>query len=137
MTAALWLVQATTAPGEISALHSDGYEYLKLILIFAVVLVGVLVTLRVWLPRLTGMRQLSSGPIAVLARYPLEARKNLYIVQAAGSYLLVGTSESGLHFLTALEPAAVETSLAGKTAPTGVDFGKLMQSFKRPGQFQG
>jgi flagellar biogenesis protein FliO len=129
--AALWLLQTAGTSTEISALHSDVYEYLKLFLVFGLVLVCVLVVLRLWFPRMSGLRQSSSGPILVVARYPLEAKKNLYIVQAAGSYFLLGTSEAGVHYLTPLEAAAVELSVPAETETGGLDFSRLIHSFKR------
>jgi flagellar biogenesis protein FliO len=131
---ALWLLQAVTPTREVTSLASYTYDYLKLILVFGLVLVFVILVLRVWLPRMTGMRQLSSGPIRVVARYPLEPRKNLYVVQAAGSYFLVGTSDSGVHYLTTLDPSALESSLTAETPAAPLDFAKLMHSFKRSGR---
>lgn len=131
---AIWLLQAATPTEEIAALHTDIYAYFKLIVIFGLVLVLVFFVLRIWLPRLTGVRRLASGPIKVIARYPLEPRKNLYIVLAAGSYFLIGTSETGVHYLTPLEASAIEASLPEQEPVKGVDFAKLMQSFKRPGR---
>lgn len=131
---ALWLLQAARPPREITSLQFDLYNYLKLIVVFVLVLVFVFLVLRVWLPRMTGMRQLSSGPIQVVARYSLEPRKTLYIVQTAGSYFLIGTSDSGVHYLTSLDSSALEPSLPAETPSTGLDFGKLMQSLKRSGR---
>jgi flagellar biogenesis protein FliO len=128
----LWLFQAVGTAHEITPLHSGIAEYLKLVLVFGIVLVFAIVVLRVWLPRMTGIRRISSGPIRVIARYPLEPRKNLYIVHAAGGYFLVGTSESGVHYLTALDSNALESSLPVEAPPTGLDFAKLIHSFKRP-----
>ena len=131
---AFWLLQALAPTREVTSLASYTYDYLKLILVFGLVLVFIVLVLRVWLPRMTGMRQLSSGPIRVVARYPLEPRKNLYVVQTAGCYFLVGTSDSGVHYLTSLDASALESSLPA-AAPSGpVDFGKLMHSFKRSGR---
>lgn len=128
---AFWLQQSVTPTREVTSLASYTYDYLKLILIFVLVLVFVVLVLRVWLPRMSGVRQLSSGPIRVVARYPLEPRKNLYVVQAAGNYFLVGTSDSGVHYLTTLDTSAMEASLTAETPAAPLDFSKLMNSFKR------
>src|SRR5581483_11255627 len=130
----LWLLQAANPTREVTSLASYTYDYLKLIVVFALVLVFVILVLRVWLPRMTGVRPLSSGPIRVVARYPLEARKNLYVVRAAGSYFLVGTSDSGVHYLTTLDAGALEASLPEETPGAPLDFAKLMHSFKRSGR---
>ena len=42
----------------------------------------------------------------------LDARKRLIIVEVAGKYLLLATSESGVQFISELENAAVEKAVA-------------------------
>lgn len=131
---ALWFLQAVSPSREGTSLTSYTYDYLKLILIFGLILILVILVLRVWLPRMTGVRQLSSGPIRIVARYPLEPRKNLYVVQAAGNYFLVATSDSGVHYLTTLDASALESSLTLETPAPPLDFSKLMHSLKRSGR---
>jgi len=129
-----WLLLTVTPSQEMTSLTSYTYDYLKLIVVFGLVLVLVILVLRVWLPRMTGVRQLSSGPIRIIARYPLEPRKNLYVVQTAGNYFLVATSDSGVHYLTTLDASALESSLTVETPAPPLDFSKLMHSLKRSGR---
>lgn len=68
------------------------------------VLVLAYVMLRVGLPRVFGMRAAQGGPIQVVARYPLEPKKTLYLVKTGTQVFLIGTSESQVQFLTAVPP---------------------------------
>jgi flagellar biogenesis protein FliO len=126
---AFWL-QAANPAQDIGSINSELLSYFKLIVVLGLILVLVFVGLRYGLPRMSGMRQFSSGPIRVVARYPLEPRKTLYIVRTGGGYYLVGTSESGVHFLTALDSGSVEAALLDEPA-TDTDFGGLMKAFRR------
>jgi len=132
--AIIWLAQISNPGNEIGSINSDIVAYLKLIAVLAIILIGAVVALRFGLPRITGARKLSPGLIRVTAHYPLEPRKNLYIVQAGREYFLVGTSESGLHYLTALDSQSVDTPTAEQesTAATSGEFVSLMKTFKRP-----
>src|SRR4051794_5689702 len=98
------LAQAGSPANEFSSINSEALTYLKLIVTLAIILVVIVVVLRFWLPRVTAFRNISSGPIRMAAHFPLEPRKNLYIIQTGGEYFLVGTSESGVHYLTTLDP---------------------------------
>ncbi len=74
-----------------------------------------------WLVLRFGVRRIHSGgghgPLRVLARLPLEPRRTLYIVDAAGKVFFVGTSEGGpVTLLAELDPAAVEAALAAARA---------------------
>ena len=129
--AALWLLQAVDPSREIGSISSELVDYVKLILTLALVLVLAFVGLRFWLPRITGLRNIASGPIRVVARYPLEPRKNLYIVRAGGGYFMVGTSETGVHYLNSLDSSQVEASLAQEEPAGSNEFGNLLKAFKR------
>ena len=127
---AFWL-QAANPAQEIGSINSELFAYFKLLLVLGLILVLVFVGLRYGLPRMSGLRQLSSGPIRVIARYPLEPRKTLYIVRTGGGYYLVGTSESGIHFLTALDSGSVEAALPEEPATTESDFGGFVKALRR------
>ena len=130
---AIWLAQARNPASEISSINSEVFAYLKVIVSLAVILVLVVVLLRFWLPRMTGLRNLSSGPIRVAAHYPLEPRKSLYIIQAADEYFLVGTSESGVHYLTTLDSDRTGAALSQQAdVSTDRQFNGLMKAFMRP-----
>jgi flagellar protein FliO/FliZ len=90
---------------------SYGAFLLQTLLVLAVVCIVAWAVLRF------GVRRLhlggAHGPLRIVARLPLEARRSLYIVDAAGKLLLIGVSEGGpMAVLAELDPAAVEQALA-------------------------
>jgi flagellar biosynthetic protein FliO len=132
MTACLWLLQASDPAKEIGAINSGVLEYLKLVLVLGLILALAFVVLRVVLPRVTGVRTLGPGVIEVAARYPLEPKKNLYVIRVGEDYFLVGTTESGMHYLTTLAPGHIEAALAKTDVPPQREFASLIQAFRRP-----
>jgi flagellar protein FliO/FliZ len=89
--------------------------------------------LRYWLPKLSGWQQRSGGPIQVIARMPLEPRKNLYIVKAGSEYLLVGTAENSVHMISALQADALEAYAAAAARPETAppEFLSVLRRLKR------
>ena len=86
---------------------------------------------------LFGVSAANSGPVEVLARYTLEPRKNLYIVKVGTEMFLIASSESNIHFLTALNAADLGPHIENmRSLPTGSrDIGgilKGLQRFQRP-----
>jgi flagellar biogenesis protein FliO len=130
----IWLAQAGSPASEISSISSEAFAYLKLVVSLVVIIVLIVVVLRFWLPRMTGFRNLSSGPIRVAAHFPLEPRKNLYIIQTGDEYFLVGTSESGVHYLTTLNPERIHAALSNNEAPPDPRFSSLIDAFRRRGR---
>jgi flagellar biogenesis protein FliO len=130
MTAAILLLQAARPVDEIGSLNSEPLQYVKLIVVLAVVLGLAYLVIHSVLPRIAGTQRLSSGAIRVAARLPLEPRKNLYVIRVGDDYYLVGTSESGLHYLTALAPDRIEPALHAD-APAEREFATLFQAFRR------
>jgi len=124
----LWLAAAPTpaeSPADqLSSINTQVLQYAEVLLALAGVLVLAYVVLRVGLPRMFGMRTSSGGPVQVLARYPLEPKKMLYLVKAGAQVFLVGTSESQVAYLTAIAPenAAEMLELARKEEPPRADF---------------
>ena len=81
-------------------LPSFGWAFVKMILVLAAILVGLLLLAKLVLPRL-GFRPAvgRSTVIEIVEGSRLEPRKNVYLIRVAGQYLLVGTSENGVHTL--------------------------------------
>lgn len=107
----LLLLQASGPAEGFNSVNSL-WQYLEVLLALGGVLVLAYVTLRVALPRMFGMRASQGGPIRVLARYPLEPKKTIYLVKAGTQVFLIGTSESQVSFLTAIAP---ESSIEAET----------------------
>ena len=103
---------ATEAATETAtALASGGGGYGELMLTSLLVL--VLVCGAAWLAlRLVGRglegRRVGGG-VSVVARVPLEPRRALYVVEAGGRRLLIGSSEGGVSLLTELPTELVES----------------------------
>lgn len=72
--------------------------------IFALALVCGLAYLifRVILPRLT-VNYNANNMVRIVDRIGLEARKSLYVIEVAGKWILVASSESGVQFITELD----------------------------------
>ena len=132
MTEAILLAQAVSPVEEIGSTNTQALEYLKLILILGFILLFAFIVLRVGLPWMTGARKLASGAIQVAARYPLEPKKNLYVIRVGPDYFLVGTTESGMHYLTALDSDHIEAALPqAETSPDEGEFAGLIKAFRR------
>lgn len=92
--------------------------------IFALALVCGLAYLifRVILPRLA-VNYGSKNMVRVVDRIGLEARKSLYVIEVAGKWMLVASSESGVQFIAELDPAdarlAEEEILKARQMPAG------------------
>lgn len=111
-------------------------QYFEVLLALAGILVLAYVTLRIGLPRMLGMRTSSCGPIRVVARYSLEPKKTLYLVQAGSQLLLIGTSENQVQYLAALAPenAAEILQSVRNEEPPRKEFRVLLNRFQRSRQ---
>jgi len=72
---------------------------------------------RVILPRVSGIGFSSNNMVRVIDRIGLEARKNLYVIEVAGRFLLIAASESGVQLIAELDAEAAaeaERELAQK-----------------------
>ena len=136
------LLQATTpSPADQLGSYSDDiFNAIKFLFALAGVLLLAVVAVKYWIPKFAGVQTNNAGPIKVVARFGLEPRKTLYIIQTGNDYYLIGTSESDMYYLTALDPASVEPFL---TAPVnqeaGPAFAEILRKFsgrpaKGPGQ---
>jgi hypothetical protein len=86
-------------------------EYMKVIGILAAIVVLAFVALRLWLPKLTGIRETVAGPMEIACRLALEPRKTLYVVRAGSAYVMVAASDTGVQFLASLDTAGIEAAL--------------------------
>ncbi len=97
--------------------------------IFALVLVCGLAYLifRVILPRLA-VNYGANNMVRVVDRIGLDARKSLFVIEVAGKWMLVASSESGVQLISELDPAsakiAEEEILKNRQLPPGNGFGK-------------
>ena len=71
----------------------------------------------------------ASGAVQVVARCPLEARRSVYVIEAAGRCFLVGVGEGPMAMLAELDPAALPRE-AHPAAPRFADV--LARALGRP-----
>ncbi len=111
-------------------------QYVEVLVALGGVLLLAYVTLRVGLPRMFGMRVSKDGPIQVLARYPLEPKKTLYLVKTGAQVFLVATSESQVTYLTAVAPdtAAEIIASAKSEQPPPKEFRHVLGRIQRGGE---
>ena len=98
------------------ALKDDGEPSVAFALVRTIVVLG-LVLMIVWLSLNFGLRRLIGlkGPmgggqsvVTVLERIPLDQKRALFVVKAAGEYLLLGSGEGNLSLVSKLDAAEVE-----------------------------
>ncbi len=120
----LWLQTASTAIDPLPAINTPLVEYVEVLLVLAGILALAYVTLRFGLPRFLGMRTPTDGPIQMVARYPLEPKKTLYLVKVGSEVFLIGTSEGQVGYLTGVAPenAAVILESSLHKEPARRDF---------------
>jgi flagellar protein FliO/FliZ len=125
---------------QLTSINSQVVQYIGVLLALGGVLLLAYVLLRVGLPRLFGMRTSSGGPIQVVARYPLEPKKTLYLLRIGTQVFLIGTSESQVQFLTSLAAdnlGDVFQPREAKEVPPEVppkDFRQILGWFQKGGQ---
>jgi flagellar biogenesis protein FliO len=97
---------------QFTSVQVDFLDYVKLIFILAGVLLLAYVALRFWLPKLSGLRNASAGPLHVVARLALQPGKTLFVVKAGADFFMIGTSESDIHYLTSVDGESFSRSMA-------------------------
>lgn len=97
--------------------------------VFALVLVCGLAYLifRVILPRLA-VSYGTNNMVRVVDRIALDARKSLYVIEVAGKWMLVASSENGVQFISELDAASAKTAeddiLKARQLSGNANFGK-------------
>jgi flagellar biosynthetic protein FliO len=129
----LFAWQTANPSGDIGWVAGEFTSLLRLVLVLVGILILAFFVLRFAIPRFFGVDNFRTGPIKVVARYSLEPRKSLYIVQVGTEFFLVGTSETNVQFLTSLDAGKVESALAQSNlkTPEGSEFARLLRGLKR------
>jgi flagellar biogenesis protein FliO len=106
-----------------------GWTLARTVVVLGLVIALAYLTLNVGLRRLLGVAQTGGASVVkVLERVPLDQRRTLYVVEAAGEVLLVGASDGSLGLITRLDAAAVGALRArpGPSAPGPVQPSPLL-----------
>lgn len=82
------------------------------------------VIFRVILPRLQ-LVQNSGGIIRVVERVGLDAKRSLYVVEVAGKWMLVGSSENGVNLVSELDQIEAENAEAEIQVQRDAQFQKI------------
>jgi flagellar biogenesis protein FliO len=104
-------------------------DYTKTLLVLVGICLFALVTVKVLLPRLTGVAKSVPNHIQILGRYPLEPRKTLYLVRTGKTIALLATSAEAVHFMTTLNSEDFENIVAQTS--TDVTNGSAFQRIAR------
>ena len=110
-------------PGNGAAGASYGDLLVTSLVVLGGVCIAAFVVVRVVGRFLATGRTRGAHLLDVVARLPLEPRRSLYVVEAAGKTLLVGTSEMGLSVLSELDSDEVRARVALRPS-----FGDLVRS---------
>ncbi len=115
----------------------ENYVIESVIALFVVAALAVFV---LYAARRAGVGR-SMGPVELLARLPLEARRSVYVVRVMDQVLIIGSSEAGLAKLGQLpEGAAAELRNAeppqGFAAVLGAALGRSSGRAESPGAAQ-
>jgi len=82
---------------------------------------------RVILPRLA-VSYGSNNMVRVVDRIGLDARKSLYVIEVAGKWMLVASSESGVQLISELDPDSAKIAedeiVKNRQLPANTAFGK-------------
>jgi len=97
-----------------------GWTLFRTFVVLVLVLGLIYLTLNHGLRWLMGIRAPGAGReplVRVVERVPLDPKRSLFVVKAAGEYLLVGGGEGPLNLISKLDPAEVSRIEAARTAP--------------------
>ena len=107
---------------------------LKTAIALALVCGLAILIFRYILPRLN-VGSYSKSIVNIVDAVPLDTRKRLIVVKAAGKYMLLAVSESGVQFISDLDGAEVEIATAElqKLEATSNDngFSQVLDRFRR------
>src|SRR4051812_30074013 len=98
---------------------SIAWSFLSLALVCGVAYLGLR-----WLARRTGGQTM--GPLRVVSRCPLEPRRSVYIVEAAGRFFLVGAGDGPLAMLAELDPGSLADTTQVPGSSTRVSFAQTL-----------
>jgi len=109
----------------------------KMLFFLLLVCVLAVVVLRFLMPRVSGYRGQTGELFEIISRFPLEARKTLYLVRVGQEYHLLGVGEHNINFLAKIEKHEVEEAMKNFKVQPGTfpkkTFLDLLQGYKPAG----
>lgn len=100
---------------------SLGWTLVRTLLVLGIVVALIYLSLNFGLRRLMGLRGPAGGGVSLvtlLERLPLDQKRALFVVKAAGDYLLIGGGEQELSLIAKLDPEEVERVVRERPSPT-------------------
>ena len=88
------------------------WMFLKMVGVLGLLILIMLLVVRYLLPLITRRGMIGKGAkgfISILQRFPLEPRKNIYLLKVAGKVLLVGATDHSINLLSEVPRENVET----------------------------
>jgi flagellar biogenesis protein FliO len=122
----LWLASAVPDVSGGSSL----LDFIKVTVVLSGIVLLAWAGLKLWLPKIAGIRPLRTDLIEVVARQPLEARKTLYVVRAGSQHLLLASSGDAV---TLLREVPIDIA-SGETVPATAGFAQKLRQLRSQGQ---
>ena len=87
-----------------------GWTLVRTFVVLGIVIMAIYVTLNFGLRRLMGITSVPRGQnvVQVVERIPLDQKRAMFVVKAAGEYLLIGGGDGALQLIAKLDPTEVE-----------------------------
>jgi flagellar protein FliO/FliZ len=87
-----------------------GWTLLRTFVVLGIVILAIYITLNFGLRRLMGISAIPRGQavVQVIERIPLDQKRAMFVVKAAGEYLLIGGGDGALQLISKLDPTEVE-----------------------------
>ncbi|MGV3623467.1 MAG: FliO/MopB family protein [Archangium sp.] len=96
-----------------------GWTLFRTMMVLGMVVALAWLTLNVGLRRLMGIKPaVGSSVVTVLQRVPLDQKRALFVIEAAGEVLLVGGGEGSLSLITKLDRAELDKQRAAQPVST-------------------
>jgi flagellar biogenesis protein FliO len=116
-------------PPELAAEELNlGWTLVRTLVVLRLVIGLAYLVLNVGLRRLLGIKQaVGANIVTILERVPLDQKRALFVIEAAGEVLLIGGADGNLSLISKLDPAAVEKVRAAAPPSVRVQLSPLVQ----------
>jgi flagellar protein FliO/FliZ len=107
-----------------------GWALIRTVVVLGLVVGLVYLTLNYGLRRMMGLQIGSAGRqplVSVVERIPLDPKRSMFVLKAAGEYLLVGGGEGALTLISKLDPAEVARIEGERPVPTSTGISPFLQ----------
>jgi flagellar biosynthetic protein FliO len=129
---AIWQANdAQIGPEQFQSGRSLIWTFIQTIVALGFVCLLAYVLLRYVLPRVNVAGN-SKSMVRVIDRTPIDQRRSLLVVEVTGRWLLLGSSEAGMHLISELDPEKAEQEVEARKAAAllrpGTPFDQVRQT---------